>query len=94
MEHYTFTDNSVKRSLADAVLLQADVTANDEMDKALLKRFEIFGPPTIIFFDPSGRERKNFRVVGFMPPAEFSAHIARAVQRPTENDQTVANRPQ
>jgi thiol:disulfide interchange protein DsbD len=75
MEHYTFTDERVHRSLADVVLLQADVTANDSEDQALLRRFDIFGPPTIVFFDANGQERKNFRVVGFMPAAEFSAHV-------------------
>jgi thiol:disulfide interchange protein DsbD len=75
MEHYTFSDERVQRSLADVVLLQADVTANDTDDQALLQRFDIFGPPTIVFFDASGQERKNFRVVGFMPAADFSAHV-------------------
>jgi thiol:disulfide interchange protein DsbD len=75
MEHYTFSDESVQRSLADVVLLQADVTANDADDQALLQRFNIFGPPTIVFFDANGQERTNFRVVGFMPAADFSAHV-------------------
>ena len=75
MEHYTFSDERVQRSLADVVVLQADVTANDPEDQALLQRFNIFGPPTIVFFDANGQERKNFRVVGFMPAAEFSAHV-------------------
>jgi thiol:disulfide interchange protein DsbD len=79
MEHYTFTDDLVKESLADAVLLQADVTANDDEDKALLQRFGIFGPPTIMFFDSSGKERQNFRVVGFMPATEFSVHVNQAL---------------
>jgi len=75
MEHYTFSDENVQRSLADVVLLQADVTANDADDQALLQRFDIFGPPTIVFFDANGQERKNFRVVGYMPAADFSAHV-------------------
>ena len=84
MERYTFTDESVQRSLADVVLLQADVTANDSEDQALLQRFDIFGPPTIVFFDASGQERKNFRVVGFMPAAEFSAHVKKGTARFTQ----------
>jgi thiol:disulfide interchange protein DsbD len=79
MEHYTFTDNRVKQSLANAVLLQADVTANDDEDQALLQRFAIFGPPTIVFFDANGRERQNYRVVGYMPADKFSAHIDNAL---------------
>ena len=78
MEHYTFTDESVTSSLADFLLIQADVTANDAEDKALLQRFGIFGPPTIIFFDTNGQEQRNYRVVGFMPPEEFSAHVGQA----------------
>jgi thiol:disulfide interchange protein DsbD len=78
MEHYTFTDATVQARLSDAILLQADVTANDELDQALLQHFGIFGPPTIIFFDPRGRERGNYRVVGFMPATEFAAHVTAA----------------
>jgi len=78
MEHYTFTDATVQDELRDTLLLQADVTANDELDQALLQRFGIFGPPTIMFFDGHGREQTSYRVVGFMPADEFSAHIAAA----------------
>jgi thiol:disulfide interchange protein DsbD len=76
MERYTFTDPAVQQALAGAVLLKADVTANDEADQALLKRFGIFGPPTIAFWGPDGVERAQFRVVGFMKAAEF-ATVAR-----------------
>jgi thioredoxin:protein disulfide reductase len=78
MEHYTFTDPTVKEALADMVLLQADVTANDPQDQALLKRFGVFGPPTIIFFGSDGTERDGFEVVGFMEAQEFAAHVRRA----------------
>ena len=54
------------------MLLKADVTANDEADQALLRRFGIFGPPTIAFWGPDGAERANFRVVGFMKAGEFA----------------------
>jgi thiol:disulfide interchange protein DsbD len=72
MERYTFTDEAVQAALADAVLLKADVTANDAADQALLRRFGIFGPPTIAFWGPDGAERANFRVVGFMKAGEFA----------------------
>ncbi|HEX5764151.1 MAG TPA: thioredoxin family protein, partial [Woeseiaceae bacterium] len=78
MEHYTFTDPNVQEALADTVLLQADVTANDQQDQALLKRFGVFGPPTIIFFGSDGTERDGFEVVGFMDAQEFAAHVQRA----------------
>ena len=62
-----------------ATLLQADVTANDEADKALLARFGIFGPPTIVFFGPDGRERDGYRVVGFKNAADFAGHVRSAI---------------
>ncbi len=72
MERYTFSDVEVQRALADAVLLKADVTANDEADQALLRRFKIFGPPTIAFWGRDGVENKATRVVGFMKAEEFA----------------------
>lgn len=78
MERYTFPDAGVQAALADAVLLKADVTKNDSDDQALLKRFEIFGPPTIAFFGTDGVERKNFRLVGFTPAERFRDHVAAA----------------
>ena len=78
MEKYTFTDAKVQAALANVVLLQADVTDNDADDKALLARFEIFGPPTIAFFSSDGTERKNFRLVGFTPAERFRDHVVAA----------------
>jgi len=72
MEKYTFPTPEVRGALGQAVLLQADVTANDEDDQALLKHFGIFGPPTIAFYGPDGVERENFRVVGFMKADKFA----------------------
>ena len=78
MEAYTFTDSGVQAALADSVLLQADVTANDDEDQALLKRFGVFGPPTIIFFDRNGMQRQGYEVVGYMKAAAFIEHIGLA----------------
>ena len=78
MEKYTFPDPQVQALLAGAVLLQADVTQNDDDDRALLNRFEIFGPPTIAFFGSDGIERKNFRLVGFAPAPRFAEHVKSA----------------
>ncbi|MEZ5498437.1 MAG: protein-disulfide reductase DsbD [Steroidobacteraceae bacterium] len=78
MEKYTFTDAAVQQGLGRVRLLQADVTKNDPEDQALLKHFGIFGPPTIAFYGRDGVERKNFRVVGFMPAAEFAPLARRA----------------
>ena len=71
MEKYTFSDAEVRRALGGTLLLRADVTANDEQDRALLARYELFGPPAVLFFGPDGRERTRFRVVGFVGAARF-----------------------
>ena len=78
MEHLTFTDPGVQAALARATLLQADVTANDDADQALLQRFGILGPPTIVFFAPDGAERTDYRVVGFKAADEFRDHVTKA----------------
>ena len=78
MEKYTFPDAQVRAALANVVLLQADVTANNADDQALLNHFGIFGPPSIMFFGSDGAERRNFRVVGYMPAEKFHAHITQA----------------
>lgn len=78
MERYTFSKPEVHTALTGAVLLQADVTANDAADKALLARFGIFGPPTIVFFAADGTERSDYRLVGFLNAADFAAHTRRA----------------
>ncbi|HVL76055.1 MAG TPA: protein-disulfide reductase DsbD [Noviherbaspirillum sp.] len=71
MEKLTFSDPRIKAEFADMVLLQADVTANNEDDKALLRRFRLFGPPGIIFFDGQGREIPGGRVIGFQDARRF-----------------------
>jgi thiol:disulfide interchange protein DsbD len=78
MEEYTFTDAAVQDVLANSVVLQADVTANDELDQELLQRFGVFGPPTIIFFDTNGNQVQGYEVVGFMKASDFVAHIEKA----------------
>jgi thiol:disulfide interchange protein DsbD len=71
MERLTFTDPTVKSRLDQVLLLQADVTANSADDKALLKRFGLFGPPGIILFEANGTEIPGTRVIGYQPPAQF-----------------------
>ncbi|EMR4175265.1 protein-disulfide reductase DsbD [Serratia marcescens] len=74
-EKYTFSDAAVQASLANAVLLQADVTANSAEQAALLKHLQVLGLPTILFFDPAGRELTAERVTGFMKAEAFNAHL-------------------
>ncbi|HHN8544940.1 protein-disulfide reductase DsbD [Citrobacter cronae] len=74
-EKYTFSDPQVQQALGDTVLLQADVTANNAKDVALLKHLQVLGLPTILFFDAEGKEHPEARVTGFMDAATFSAHL-------------------
>lgn len=75
MEAFTFSKPQVRRALQNFVLLQSDVTHHDEQDRALLKHLGLFGPPAILFYDPSGRERYSYRLIGFMGASGFSSHL-------------------
>jgi thiol:disulfide interchange protein DsbD len=77
MEKLTFIDPAVKAKLADSVLLQVDVTANDGDDKAMLKRFSLFGPPGIILFDGHGQEIPDSRVIGYQNAQKFTDSLAK-----------------
>ena len=74
-EKYTFSDPKVQQQLANTVLLQADVTANNAQDVALLKHLQVLGLPTILFFDAQGREQPEARVTGFMDASMFDTHL-------------------
>jgi thioredoxin:protein disulfide reductase len=78
MEHVTFSDPAVKSRMSNALLLQADVTANTPEDKALLKRYGLFGPPGILFFNHKGQEHEQARVIGYVPPGTFGAALGLA----------------
>lgn len=71
LEQFTFSDPRVQNALKGTVLLQADVTANNSDDKALLQRFNLFGPPGIIFFDSQSREETSLKVVGYKNANDF-----------------------
>ena len=79
MEKLTFVDPRVHAQLSAMVLLQIDVTANNTDDKAMLKRFGLFGPPGIIFFDRAGKEIAGSRVIGYQDANTFLQSLARAV---------------
>ena len=81
MDRFTFSDPRVQARLADVLVLRADVTANNVDDQALLRRFSLFGPPGIVFFDPNGRELP-YRVIGFERPAKFLASLQQAMAPP------------
>lgn len=79
MERYTFTDPVVRSRMAAMVKVQADVTSGNADHQALLKRFRLFGPPGIVFFDPAGSEIQGLRVIGFMSADKFTAVLDQAL---------------
>jgi thiol:disulfide interchange protein DsbD len=74
MERFTFTDPAVRARMDRLLLIKVDVTRNSAADRALLKRFGLFGPPGIIFFDAQGRELPG-RVIGFQSARRFSSSL-------------------
>ncbi len=74
-EKYTFSDSAVRDSLNQVQLLQANVTANNASDNALLQHLQVLGLPTILFFDAQGREIAGSRIIGFLNAADFRAHL-------------------
>ncbi len=80
MESFTFPDPKVAHRMRQMLLLQADVTANNPDDRALLKRFKLFGPPGIIFFAAGGAERRDVRAVGFQDAVRFAATLDRVIK--------------
>ena len=78
MERFTFSDQRIAARMREAVLLKADVTRNTPEDRALLKRFDLFGPPGIVFFDANGREVAGTRVVGYQDATRFGQTLDRA----------------
>jgi thiol:disulfide interchange protein DsbD len=83
MEHKVFTDPRIIKALEGTLLVQADVTENDEKDIALMKKFGLFGPPGILFFDTKKQEYRSFRVVGEMSVDDFLAHIIEFLKKNT-----------
>ena len=75
MESLTFTDSPVRRRMADFRLLRIDVTANTDEQKALMRRYGLFGPPALLFFAPAGAELPQARVIGFQNADAFRAHL-------------------
>lgn len=80
MEKQTFSNAHIQEKFADMVLLQADVTANNADDKTLLKHFNLFGPPGIIFFDKNGKEIGGRRVIGYQDADKFALSLAKVAQ--------------
>ena len=71
MEAYTFTDPKIRQALTGFLLLQADVTENSDEDKALLAKYNLVGPPAIIFFGNDMLEKAAHRVIGYQDADTF-----------------------
>jgi thiol:disulfide interchange protein DsbD len=82
MALYTFADPKVRVALSQVVLVQADVTQNSPSDQALLRQFNLIGPPAILFFGPDQRERNAYRVVGYLKADKFLDIISRVFNTP------------
>ncbi len=78
MERFTFSDPKVQARLQNVLLLKADVTANTDADKALLKRFSLFGPPGLIFWNGAGAQ-SGYKVIGFEKPDKFLTSVDSAL---------------
>jgi thioredoxin:protein disulfide reductase len=88
MERFTMSDPAIRARLDHFLLLQVDVTHNTADDAALLKRFGLYGPPGIIFFDAAGRELSNPRVIGFQSVEVFGRELDRAIKKPATGTPT------
>jgi thiol:disulfide interchange protein DsbD len=77
LEHVTLDDPRVRERLAGVTRLGVDVTAADESARALLRRFELFGPPALLFFAPGGKEHGELRVAGYLGPDELLPRLER-----------------
>ncbi|MDO9207469.1 MAG: thioredoxin family protein, partial [Sulfuricurvum sp.] len=74
-EEKTFSDEAVKTAMDAYVLVQVDVTANDDASQAITKKYGIFGPPAILFFDEKGVNNESATIIGFKEPNEFLDHL-------------------
>lgn len=79
MKRSTFADPSVHVALSDTVILQADVTQHTDADKALLKQFNLIGPPAILFFSPERNELSDYRIIGYVDAKDFLKTIGKAL---------------
>jgi len=75
MEYKVFTDPRIIKALEGSILVQADVTEHDDLDIALMKKFDLFGPPSLLFFDTKKQEYPSFRIIGEISADDFFSHI-------------------
>ena len=82
MERNTFGEPEIQSLFANIQPLQADVTGNDDIDAALMAKYDVIGPPAILFFDRQGNELRNKRLVGFYEADEFAAYLQSVLETP------------
>jgi thiol:disulfide interchange protein DsbD len=80
MERNTFGEPEVQALFEKMQPLQADVTANDDTDQALMRKYGVIGPPAILFFNRNGEELPAYRLVGYFEPEEFAEHLRRVLE--------------
>ena len=80
LEHNTFNDPRVKSIFKNFTLVRADVTKNSKEDQELMKKYKVFGPPVMIFFDKNHNEMKDEKIVGYIEPDKFLEHIKRILR--------------
>ncbi|MDQ7046420.1 MAG: protein-disulfide reductase DsbD, partial [Sulfurovum sp.] len=75
LEEITFPHPLVQEQLKNFTFIKVDLTANNDEDKALLKKFELFGTPNIIFFDKDNKYIPEKSLTGFISPEPFAKHL-------------------
>ena len=81
LEHNTFSNQKVEKLMSNFTLLRADVTQNSDEDKALLKKFNLFGPPALIFYDTNGKMLHKYKTIGYKPPEVFIPILEKVLGR-------------
>ena len=71
----TFVDARIKYKMDEFVLIQADITQNSDENKALSKKYGVFGPPALLFFKANGELQSSKTIIGFIAPDAFLTHL-------------------
>jgi thiol:disulfide interchange protein DsbD len=79
MERRVFPAPEVSSQLAEFHLIRADVTKNNASDQALMERFGLYGPPSMVFFAADGSEIVGFKVQGELDREAMAAHLGRVL---------------
>ena len=75
MDNNVFSDNTVIAAMGNINALKFDITENSDEQTQWLSKHNVFGPPTMLFFDKQGNEIPTLRVVGELDKQQFLAHL-------------------